>query len=266
MGLSFDLLLTSPDLKSLSVRPTEDTKVRAVYTYLYLGCTQRQTAELFSISQSSISKWVSYYLTLKTRQEKILAGLYVSEEESADEDCLSYDSRCILTSEKEEELLAFVEKDPLSFLREIRSFVRSKFDKTISITTVHRILVRHGYSYKKCQNLVRRAKLLLITKFETNYMLDIGLVLHHQLVFIDELSFKTQVNARSYGRSPKGQSIYTVQPEMLQVQVSALHCALKGLVDFDCRGFFNHCGWIDLRNVDSPYSRPGSKLLDALTD
>ncbi|KAL0214172.1 hypothetical protein P9112_006356 [Eukaryota sp. TZLM1-RC] len=48
--------------------------------------------------------------------------------------------------------------------------------------------------------------------------------------------------------------------------IEVVQSALQGLVDFDCRGFFNHSGWIDLRNVDSPYSRPGSKLLDALTD
>ncbi|KAL0214724.1 hypothetical protein P9112_006908 [Eukaryota sp. TZLM1-RC] len=374
MGLSFDLLLSSPDLRSLSVRPSEDTKVRAVYTYLFLGCTQKRTAELFSVSQSSISKWVKYYLSIKSRQERILAGLYVSDEETTDDDCSSHDPRCVLTSEEALELLDFVEKDPLSFLREIRTFVRSQFNKSISITTVHRILVRHGYSYKKCQTLVRRAKLSLITQFEGNYMLDIGLVLHHQLVFIDELSFKTQVNAHSYGRSPKGQSIYTVQPEMLEVQVSAavaidvrgtlfyhvqeghfdrhgfaaflhdlinsknlytfpghrsvlildgcrihtsdflihavrkcgLHyrilppycpamnpiemffsvlrrkvrgithnqdkvygidvvqTALQNLADFNCRGFFNRCGWIDLRSINSPYSRPDSQLLAAL--
>ncbi|KAL0207914.1 hypothetical protein P9112_010501 [Eukaryota sp. TZLM1-RC] len=57
MGYTYDMLLSS-QLASLRVQASEDTKVRACYTYMFLNKPQTYIAQYFCVSQSFLSRWL----------------------------------------------------------------------------------------------------------------------------------------------------------------------------------------------------------------
>ncbi|KAL0248072.1 hypothetical protein GEMRC1_003309 [Eukaryota sp. GEM-RC1] len=146
--LSFNLLCDpNVDLYKLNHHASEDTKVRAVWTYLWLEKTQAEVASFYAIHQSTLSRWISQAFKPEATHLKDISIL--------DED----DRRFILTT---------LEQTPDLYLREIVDLLVEVRNKVVSVTTIHRFLIHSGYSWKRCQILVKRAKeaLLKLSKTE----------------------------------------------------------------------------------------------------
>ncbi|KAL0209890.1 hypothetical protein P9112_009974 [Eukaryota sp. TZLM1-RC] len=60
------LLNPETDIRTLKNHASEDTQVRAIYTYLWLDKTQSEVAEFFLVSQSTISRWLERKFSRKT--------------------------------------------------------------------------------------------------------------------------------------------------------------------------------------------------------
>ncbi|KAL0245112.1 hypothetical protein GEMRC1_009192 [Eukaryota sp. GEM-RC1] len=103
MPFSFDILLTGVDLRLLRTTASEDTKVRAVYTHLFLGETQQSVSKFFHCHQSTLSRWT---------------GIYFKKLDSAQDEVAVSPSSSVshpLPGTIESYVLNLVEQDPLLF-------------------------------------------------------------------------------------------------------------------------------------------------------
>ncbi|KAL0224750.1 hypothetical protein RCL1_002662 [Eukaryota sp. TZLM3-RCL] len=103
------------------------------------------------------------------------------------------------------------------------------FKRLISISTLHRILIASGLSLKKCSQVMKIANLELVQAFCLSWNERFGIVRQDQLVFLDEISFRSDDFHRPRGRSPKGEAVATLKVQFSEKQVS---CA----VSIDCKG------------------------------
>ncbi|KAL0207955.1 hypothetical protein P9112_010542 [Eukaryota sp. TZLM1-RC] len=146
MGFKLDMLLNPDfDVTTLKTLATEDTQVRAIYTHLWLEKSQAEVAEFFLVSQSTISRWLVKAFTPKPETQ-------------------TSPSRCF-TAEDIRFLTDLVNEQPLLYLKKIADILEQARNIKVSIFTIHRALVNQGYTYKKFQKVVRRAKREPIVNF-----------------------------------------------------------------------------------------------------
>ncbi|KAL0239805.1 hypothetical protein GEMRC1_009913 [Eukaryota sp. GEM-RC1] len=191
MGYTFDMLLSCHELASLRVNASEDTKVRACYSYLFLEGSQATVAKYFCISQSTLSRWIQ--------------TLFSSESTES----TSANTRQLLSPAEVSFILSTVQEDPLLYLREIKARLFRFSGRVCSISTIHRSLVSSGFSRKRCRSMIRKAKVQLILNFEKKLSFSLGIIFTNQLVFIDEISFRKEHFSRLYGRSPRNIPVAT---------------------------------------------------------
>ncbi|KAL0217205.1 hypothetical protein RCL1_007688 [Eukaryota sp. TZLM3-RCL] len=215
MPFRFDFLLSGEDIRHMKCHASEDTKTRAVYTYLFLGETQSTIARFFSVSQPTVSRWVEEYFSLQNSDPP--------------PDDLPVDNRSALVAF----ILEHVKDNPLLFLREIKSLVRQRFYSNVSVSTVHRILSRNGYSRKRVSTVLHRAKVQLHINFQHKLATSIGVIFHQQLVFIDEVSFRPEHFQRLYGRSPLNSPVFSEASNANVSQISVV-------VAIDRNGYVAH--------------------------
>ncbi|KAL0209898.1 hypothetical protein P9112_009982 [Eukaryota sp. TZLM1-RC] len=196
MHLHFNLLLLGVDVKKLKSHVSEDTVTRAVYTYLFLNESQKAVAKFFLVHQSTVSRWVKQYF----------AGLdpLVNSPETSNTTTPRSNATPLHIQQYIRDL---VKEDPLTFLREVTYLVQIYHDFSISVSTVHRILIKHGFTCKKVTTIMRRAKVTLIRRFEWKLASSVGILYHRQLLFVDELSFRPEHFNRQFGYSLSGQPI-----------------------------------------------------------
>ncbi|KAL0251622.1 hypothetical protein GEMRC1_000834 [Eukaryota sp. GEM-RC1] len=116
---------------------------------LFLDISQAQIAIHYGVSQSTTSKWISKAFDA------------ASCPQSSDDK-----SRGKLSDEDIKYIIEILESDPLLYLREIVDLLGTNRNIIVSITTVHRALVREGYTHVRCRMLVKRAKSDPILSFE----------------------------------------------------------------------------------------------------
>ncbi|KAL0239894.1 hypothetical protein GEMRC1_010002 [Eukaryota sp. GEM-RC1] len=219
-------------LKACRFHATEDTKVRALYTYFFLGKTQSQVASFFWIHQTLLGKWIK--------------KLFTQQLDNPDDGEGS--SRSLLTSEDGDFIEGILSRHPLLFLREIKRIVLSQLNKNVSVSTIHRFLVqKRGWTRKRCQVIVRKAKAELIHSFSIMFRRNFGVVMQEQLVFIDELSFRVEHLQRRYGRSPKGQPVSEERPQFRERQLSfVVAISVHGFLACSLRkGHYNRIAFTD---------------------
>ncbi|KAL0220788.1 hypothetical protein RCL1_000642 [Eukaryota sp. TZLM3-RCL] len=95
----FSLYESPEDLNSLKTHASEDTKVRACLAYTKLSSNQTELTQYYSVSQSTISRWLKMILTGTTNERNKLRPK-------------------ALTSYQEQILLQVLKEHPLLFLRE----------------------------------------------------------------------------------------------------------------------------------------------------
>ncbi|KAL0228818.1 hypothetical protein GEMRC1_013438 [Eukaryota sp. GEM-RC1] len=206
------------DFKKRSVNASEDTMTRVVYTYFWLNKTQ-QEAFFFVVRQSTISRWITAF---------------------EDKDAFSIVANLdLLTTEDKAFIKSVLDSDPLLYLREIVDLTALHCNKHVSVSTVQRAIVSLGYTRKRCLALVRRARIQLITRFECMWNNRVGLVIQSQLVFIDEVSLRTEDFERLYGYSPAGVQVDKEVIAMKHYQISL--CVAIGMNGFiHCHAQYGH--------------------------
>ncbi|KAL0218564.1 hypothetical protein P9112_004217 [Eukaryota sp. TZLM1-RC] len=150
----------SSALSSLRYHTSEDTRVRALYTVLFLGRTQTEVGQLFWVHQTTISKWVH--------------DLFEPNNKSAI-------SRCVLTDADGEFLDHLLNTRPLLFLREIKTILEIHSNKQVSVSTIHRFLVeKRNFTRKKARMVVQKAKAEPIHSFSNYFRGNFGIVIQEQ--------------------------------------------------------------------------------------
>ncbi|KAL0207153.1 hypothetical protein P9112_012864 [Eukaryota sp. TZLM1-RC] len=80
MPLTFDLLCDpNINLLQLTHHASEDTKVGAVWTNLWLEKSQVEVASLYAVNQSTLSRWIRQAFCPKDRYLKTIAILNGSD-------------------------------------------------------------------------------------------------------------------------------------------------------------------------------------------
>ncbi|KAL0213213.1 hypothetical protein RCL1_006839 [Eukaryota sp. TZLM3-RCL] len=229
MPFTFKDLFSGDNLQLRKTNASVDSKVRALDAYAVLTTTQAHVADMFRTSQASISRW---------GKEALVETI---------SDCPITSRRC-LSEEEIQELLLMVEKSPRAFLRELRVASFLKFNKSVSISSLHRVLEDAGVSRKKCSLVMRIASRQLICNFVDYWNKTIGLVRHSQLVFVDELSFRAH---RTHGRSPKGVPVPAFQRTMNKTISCAIAIDVNGtLLTHSVVGHFDRLSFTSfLRNL-----------------
>ncbi|KAL0209896.1 hypothetical protein P9112_009980 [Eukaryota sp. TZLM1-RC] len=139
MGATFDLLLSGVDIRTLKLHASEDTKVRAIYTLIFLHKTQSTVAEYFCVSQSTIHRWL-HEIFPERRNSSPAAALFPDPNSSAKP------SRKLSTDDEVTFILQLITAQPLLFLREIKKLCRTNFGKTVSVATIHRTLIENNFT------------------------------------------------------------------------------------------------------------------------
>ncbi|KAL0244779.1 hypothetical protein GEMRC1_008861 [Eukaryota sp. GEM-RC1] len=133
MGYTFQMLLDPAiDLRNLKCHASEDTKVRAIYTYLWLEKTQVQVAQFFLIDQSTLSRWLFKAF---------------SPVDSSDE----HHNRK-LSDEDIEYIKEVLNNNAVLYLTEMVDMLRDNRGVDVSPSTVHRALVHAGFTYKSVRH------------------------------------------------------------------------------------------------------------------
>ncbi|KAL0250825.1 hypothetical protein GEMRC1_000039 [Eukaryota sp. GEM-RC1] len=189
------------DIKQLRYHTTADTRVRVMYTYFFLGKTQTVIAQVFWVLQTTISNWI----------RKLFEP----------NDVMVAKSRTILDEADGTFIEAVLTQRPLLFLHEITKLVHTYRQKKVHPSTIHRSLVRERkWTRRRAQVIVKRARASLIHLFSTTFRNNFGVVVHRQLIFINELSFKVESSQRTHGRSPKEQMVAETRSKFKERQVS----------------------------------------------
>ncbi|KAL0242880.1 hypothetical protein GEMRC1_005443 [Eukaryota sp. GEM-RC1] len=183
-------------LKSEKIHVSFDTKMRATFTYFFLGESLSEIAKFFWVHRTTIKRWIDAVFDARNSH-------FVSRPRG----------RSPILSEHDIDFIELVlEQTPLLFF---------KGDTDVSVSTIHRVLVlKRNFSRKKASLLVKRVRRAALVGFENRFNLRFGLVWQQQLVFIDEISFKGQHCTREYGWSKKNCPIVAQQPSFPDKQVS----------------------------------------------
>ncbi|KAL0214178.1 hypothetical protein P9112_006362 [Eukaryota sp. TZLM1-RC] len=98
------------------------------------------------------------------------------------------------------------------------------FGKYVSLSTIRRVIINAGYTHKVATKLVKHCKRRLIENFENLFTNLIGTVVHSQLLFIDELSFRQEQFCRKTGWSPEGEPVIIPVKQMNAMHISLVVC------------------------------------------
>lgn len=158
-----------------------NTKFHAVHAYVFLGLTLVEVGHIFCKSTTTIANWVKKW--------HIEGNL----------DRLSAKNNTKFTPIHREWIRRFVEHDPLCYLWEIKTGFQEHFvGVSISISTIYRILIHDLHLTKK--TVERRA---LQIRFDDicrfNGEINAIRPLHHQLLFLDEMSLDNRDMLRKKG-------------------------------------------------------------------
>ncbi|KAL0217515.1 hypothetical protein RCL1_008096 [Eukaryota sp. TZLM3-RCL] len=140
----------------------------------------------------------------------------------------------------------------------------------ISITTLHRILTASKISHKTCTEIMKEAIHELVQNFENYWNITAGIVHQNELVFIDEISFRSEHFKRTHGRSPKGQPIASIRTDFKEKQISCVVARAKNgvILSHIKEGHFDHTTFVqflmDLIDSNCFFRHPGPRSIIVL--
>lgn len=121
-------------------------------------------------------------------------------------------SNPILNDSEKTEILSWIDENALLTLKEICTKVQEKFNKSVSKSTVDRILKEFHYSLKMLVRAPERrncpSKLQQRKEYADRFRELETTTRHENIVFIDEVGFKVVTRPKK-GRAPVGQSAYS---------------------------------------------------------
>ena len=157
--------------------------------------------------------------------------------------------------------MQFLEGKPTAYLDEITFFIWDEFGESLSERSVYNIIVRAGWSRKKCSDRARERS----AELREQWIIKQYTMRADQVVFVDESANNERTGWRKYGWSPRGAPCYTDQPVKRSERWSILPCItidgyLPGTLIF--QGAVNAEMFMDwLAEVVLPQLRPGTILV-----
>lgn len=215
------------------VNASSNTKYHAVHAYVFFGFTLRFLAALFCKSPQTIANWVrKWHITGELKR-------------------LSAQKRSRFQKIHQQWIKSYVDKNPLSYLHEIKKEFESHFTgMRISISTIYKILI-HELNYTK-KTIERRAidiRFSDICRFtkEVNSIRPV----HDRLIFLDEMSLDNRDMLRK-----KGWFLRNHQPTMFAQFVRKERISILAFIGIS--------GFIDVYETEGTFNR--TKFFNSLRD
>lgn len=167
-----------------------EVKLHVVWAYLYLLLPIKEIAYAFGKKISTVRSWIKKFIEAKEKFGEEFAALALHRQKNPTKVTRK------LTCAHYSWVAAYIRKRPLSYLREVRDAFKKMFF-SISTTTIFQMLIHLGFTRRVIE---RRA--IQIKRHEVlRYAKEINQVqpLHHQLLFIDEMSCQRQHMLRTHG-------------------------------------------------------------------
>ncbi|KAH9141763.1 hypothetical protein AeRB84_014095 [Aphanomyces euteiches] len=166
---------------------SRNTVFHALYGYYNLRLTKKRIAEIYGKHINTISGWINRYESTHDycRSQRVPTKKF--------------------SAEQEQWLLDLYAKHPVAFLDEAQQAFQKQFKRTISVTSVWRVLERAGFTYKVLERRAMNIKDDDIVRFMNEIQsINWG---HANVQFLDEVSFDSKGMLRTRGYSLKGQKL-----------------------------------------------------------
>lgn len=145
-----------------------------------------------------------------------------------------------LNHEDNERLKTLISSDVSISLKEMQNKFQENFNKTISVSTIHRAIQAFEYSFKRVQLIPERRNLSNNKEVRFNFSRKLLEIEQNKLVFLDEMGVNCSMRRR-YGRAPLGQTPRKNVASIRSKNISIAAAITKtGLIAFKIRdGAFN---------------------------
>ncbi|KAH9098992.1 hypothetical protein LEN26_016431 [Aphanomyces euteiches] len=166
---------------------TSNTVYHALHGYYYGGRTTQELSAIYSKSDRTIRGWICRFEKEKEYRRH------------------SKSHKSPFGEEERQWVKRFYDTMPLSFLDEAKAAFEEQFKRTISVSTIWRILREIGYTYKVLERRAMNIKMKDIQRF----VHELSLIdwSQHNLQFLDEVSFDNRGMLRKRGYCLKGQKL-----------------------------------------------------------
>ncbi|KAH9135128.1 hypothetical protein LEN26_006544, partial [Aphanomyces euteiches] len=148
---------------------SSNTVMHVLYGYYFIGMTRENLAYVYGKHVNTINRWINVYERdgEYTRKSRAQTGNF--------------------SPDHKEWILAFYAKHPVAFLDEAKASFERQFKRSISISTIWRILRDSGLTYKVLERRAMNIKVNDIVRFT----LEINSIqwCHMNVQFLDEVSF-----------------------------------------------------------------------------
>lgn len=165
-----------------------NTVYHCLYDYYYLGINKDTLSKIYGKHRTTISGWIKKYEDNGYFSRKEREKVYMQ-----------------FGLEQRRWLVHLYENCPIMYLDEAKSEFERKFHKSISTSSVSRILHAEGLSWKVLERRAIQIRMQDIYRFVS----DLAIVSWdiHCLVFLDEVSFDNRGMLRNKGYAPVGEKL-----------------------------------------------------------
>ncbi|KAG2896159.1 hypothetical protein PC116_g18046 [Phytophthora cactorum] len=216
-----------------------NTVLHCLYGFYNLGYSRKELARVYHESETTIGNWIRVYEA---------TGTFERARKASDKK-FSSDHRAWLCD--------FYGKHPLAYLDEVQEAFVQAHHITISKSSIWRIIRDYGLTWKVLERRAMHIKERDIFRLVDELAhIDWS---HHNLVFLDEVSFDNRGMIRKRGYSLKGQKLAIRGDFQRKPRVSILaFIGVRGLIDyFDTQGTFDRIEFVKCCR-DFAYSKRGN--------
>lgn len=203
-----------------------NTVFHCLYGYYYLGYSRKELAHIYNKTQQTVGNWIRVYEDTGTYQRATTKS----------------DRK--FSAEQRSWLREFFERKPLSYLDEAQNAFRLNFQLSISKTSVWRIIHDFGLTWKVLERRAIHIKERDIFRFAEE-LSHINWT-HHNVVFLDEVSFDNRGMMRKRGYALRGQKVAIRGEFQRKPRVSLLaFIGVNGIIDYyDTVGTFDRLEFV----------------------
>lgn len=209
-------------------RATVNTVYYVLYGYYFLGLSKAKLAIMYHKHKSTISAWINSY------QKN---GTFSRTEYHRDVKKFG--------ATKRDWLVELYRLNPTLYLDEAKQKFERRFNMTISISSIFRILHEEGFTWKALERRAVQIRMEEIVRFsEEMHQIKWD---YHNLVFLDEVSFDSRSMLRTRGYAIRGKRLICRGEFIRRPRISLL-CFInqEGMQEVFCtEGTFNRTIFFD---------------------
>lgn len=228
---------------------SENTIYHALYGYYFLKINKLKLAKIYNKNPKTISRWIDRYKKY---------GYYSKVNRKSRKEYMKF------KEDHHDWIIKLYQEHPLFYLNEAKLHFQTRFNLSISVSTICRILAEHGYTWKT----IERRAIQIKNSEIINFMNEISSFPWNlnSLLFLDEVAFDNRGMLRKRGYAIKGNKLYHRGEFVRQPRVSLL-CFLhqEGIMEafetqgtFDRIKFFDFCRSLVLSGKVEAYPGKGS--------